>query len=568
MRCPHCNTKNNDHAIFCKHCNAWILGSLSPESSKRAKKKKQKWLIPVISCACFALVLCLAILLRPETPDATTPTTITPSSTPTAPTTSAPPATTEPTTPSDLFYSADYVQWQSYLRVLHSGNNKLAFLMDDTTLLTEETVSGLYRHYSWTSTMDGLSAVYRQQFGGKLYHLHDNTFTSIDTQVQDFQFSMSGDGVAYEKADNSLWLYHTQQDTPVHIADDVKSYLISPDGKTVAYTKLESTAEEDETECDVLYLYRGETTILTKRNTSIVLLSVSNDEGWVYIMQDNNILSIDYGGNEVEVGTWGNISRPNDDGVYSVAMALNSSFTQLMFCNKDGTFLSQNGQPGQKISDAVLRPIVPELTSSRPAGHAFIYPILDLTDHLYFSTDFSDTTERYTHKIIWKLDADLTVTALASQVTDYWLDPTGRYIYCQDTSKALSRIDAEDGSITPMAEEVKIFSVAYDCGKVYYTDYEDALFVCDGATGENVAQITTAAVKTLFVTRDGMLYYLSDNTIFAYDPDSIVTTVIADVKDYILSPHGVLYVVDSTGLYIANEHGEFTYMGKYTFPYH
>lgn len=81
MRCPHCNAKNADNAIYCQACDAWILAPVNREKAPPPRRNVWYWLrskkrllipISVVTALCILLLCLLPHLLARRPQDAPT----------------------------------------------------------------------------------------------------------------------------------------------------------------------------------------------------------------------------------------------------------------------------------------------------------------------------------------------------------------------------------------------------------------------------------------------------------------------------------------------------------------
>ena len=80
MKCPLCQTENENNAIFCKNCSTWILDSIYHDANEDdlpeecdhdpLPPKRKKWLLPAIGGAAVAVIaVVIALLLQPGEPE-------------------------------------------------------------------------------------------------------------------------------------------------------------------------------------------------------------------------------------------------------------------------------------------------------------------------------------------------------------------------------------------------------------------------------------------------------------------------------------------------------------------
>ena len=565
MKCPHCQTENEQNAIFCKNCNAWILASvyveepetvLQEECAQDPKPKRKKWLIPAIAVV-VAMVVLATVLLWPHL----------------APSTSMPVVTVPPAID---FQPKQYVQCEGYITHVQNGDH-LSILMDDKVLDTQHPFDTFQ---SLTVNLDGTAAILLAE-NGILSYICEDGITQLSGDVIRCVLSVNGDGVAYMTGDGDLWLYRHSTGQPelvvqttLGIADESsseilikrpitvsQSFVISPDGASVACL-IQNDVFLPSSALVPYILHRYQDGTLVKMESDLTcylsteLLSIS-DEGCVYLLNADTLHAIDPAGTQTELG---------HPGSRTVLVYLNADHTQLIYHANDSTFLSVNGQPGTAISEDYLNPIAPALCNAFQSGYYTVTcPHASFLDQVYLSLSSDSMFDSSLTRSLHHIDAHGGDMVLASGISSAYWTASGNTVFYTHADKLL-RVDLPTGTITTIASQVRNFIVSNDGKNLYYVSVNGTLYTCDPADGSDARPICEAKTGYLQTTQYGDVCWtnLSDYLDILPSGQSEVQSM-TDLERVIFGANGSLYIFDDTGLHIRTADGWDT-LGQYAPP--
>lgn len=573
MKCPHCGHKNPPNTVFCQHCDSWILGQVYTEDRppKKARRPVPLWarLCLVICVIALPLSLCLTLLLWPEAPEPSMPvvqvppiwTTEPPGDT--LPTLTEPPVTQPPISfdPGPAIADSDYILRKGDWMVSNLGNTSGLFY-NGQLISTDKTLSNASLLYT---NLEGTAGVYWQ------YLLHDNQITELPSLP--LYLSNKGNTVVYYHVTNNQQTLTIQdletdvtQDIAFQIGAQFRDFCISPNGQTLVYSF--STMKHDEFEEEyttIIYLWKnGETKLLAEMEGLHSPLSVSDDgnviylsNGYRYTLGDLHVIRnqgepyllgncIDY--QSISAGT---------SYISSVYPFRNADDTQLLYYQKDGTYLSVDGQPRKKLSAKIISPVAPQLSfcsRSNSQSISYVYPHADLRNQVYASAEYTtlETDPATIHCVytLYYLGAAGNLTQLATDVSEFSLDPSGQHLYYLTHGGTLERIDLTE-SFTPHildANSVDTFAITYNNSLVYYIS-DNGLYALQESTGTR-AKLMDVMNTPLYVTADNALHLRIGTALVSYDPINGVRRTQNDVTDCTLSTSGILYVTTENGTFV------------------
>lgn len=582
MKCPHCQTENEPNAIFCKNCNAWILGSVYVETAEppvqetlghdSQPSKRKKWWIPAIA-GVVIMTLLAAVLLWPNT---------TPGPSANLPGVTDPPALELP--------PKQYVQSKGYITHVQNGEY-LSILVDDKVLDTQHPFDSFQ---SLTVNLDCTAAVLLAENGTLSYVCADG-ISQLARNVIRCVLSVNGDGVAYMTGDGDLWLYRHSTNQLEAIVDNnltfgdatssdililrpitvSQSFVISPDGASVACliqndVILSSSIPVPYT----IHRYQNGTLTATDTtfpySTGTDLLSISND-GCIYLLNADTLYAVDTSGSAIKLGTAFDAYEQNTFVLLDIPYCyLNADHTQLLYFTEEGTFVSDHGASGKQVSQQWLMRAMPQLTSYMPFGRIVeTCPHLSFYDQIYYSMrqedDNQDGIAKNTISTHY-LNHNGVVREWAVTTDAGLLSPSGNIFYFTDDAGNLKRIHISSGSVTHIASSVRCFTVAHDDDTLYYVSEDGILYACDSTDGWNARKICEANTSILQTTRYGDVYWTNImNYLDIVAPGQSEVRYMTDLERVLIGANGSLYIFDDTGLRIRTADGWDT-LGQYDPP--
>ena len=516
MKCKHCGAKNPDNAIFCGSCQQWILSEVNAERKKPAYRKSkiavlaQRMLLAVV---CLCLVIGAAFAFRRQNDPQLNTSLPTPNTTP--------PVTLPPV--DDPF--ADYVQCGGSAITQRIDDN-IHFVLDNSMLPTDIPMDSITSSIAYS--LDRRSIAFTAD--GVLYCIHGGVLQKIAQNVTSFALSASGNGIAYYNHAGQLWHYYDDQKTLIRTdeLDRIFYLAISPDGTCVAYTTQHIVIPTGYDSGQALVLYHNNSTqILGSLNGSIIAVS---DGGWVYVKEPTvkgSLLSIiGSQGNRTELGYLTTIIYTENAFTseinFSTELAFNADHRQVLYYTKEGTYLSIDGQAGQKISDTYLTPVLPEMTAKLYSLTHSTCPILDLRDKLYTTTVV--VSDAFISSSLWPvfrfaevfyLSEDMQTSTVITNAKEIWLDPSGTILYCLNDKGMLYQITQWDTiacSSSCIATDVSKFAVSNDCSQVYYQTSDRLYRSEDGAITLLASELGNNAA--LYCTVDGTFCFYENGTLW------------------------------------------------------
>ena len=380
------------------------------------------------------------------------------------------------------------VQIRTYI-ALHGFDDKLGIIYNDTCILTEyKYKNSLPMSYS----LDGTAALCLTDEGALLY-IHDGTVEKIVDGPASYRFSASGNAIAFrieeENVEQSglesgLYLYEKASgQAKLVIADTeryARSYTFSPDGKTLAYVTTESIWDCQDTR---LMIHRdGTSTLRTQFEKDVGLLrvlsydviSINDSADIIYLHYENRLISVNQEG-EVK-----NLGKNVDQIGIHYTFYCNADHSQLLYGNEAGTYLSQGGEQGVKLSDVWMFPVEPALSSFH---YDTKYADEGIGSQFTVTCDFEDLSKHVMRTFVinegvmqfWypndngKFAQVREFTPGPNDEESFWLDPTGSKLYYSPSSRALYYLDLKaGGEPTLLAKETVFYVVSYDCSTLYY----------------------------------------------------------------------------------------------------
>lgn len=535
MRCPHCKEKNPPNTPFCQKCDRWILETYFDEPEDKsvitAKRKPQRRSKPFL---CGALVLAViaffAVLLWPDAPvtpqtttqpqlatgPATLPATTRPSAQPpieTVPGMTTPPISTKP--PAEIqpdIEANQYVYRTDELAVLSTSDHRSQLIVNDRILDVGYVTSS-------ELSMNGSVLAYLTE-SGELMLMQPQLPVPmhIATGVTDYALSLDGSTLAYMSYDE-LYRYDTESSFSEHIDTSSYKYLssltISEDGQRIAYYAWPSTPSSISNLMCVLVYYW---------NTYFFEIGS-------YTREPSELLSICTDGK-----VWHNYAHTSDpiisrDGTKLLCHDPDSETTRIWSVySQNSLIIKQN---------LALTPIYPAQTMAVTRGEAVFFPCDFFHEQFYLGRD---AQSNYT---VFYLERDGTLTEVATDVVQTWLDPTGMYLYCHFANGKLTCIHAKDLSSTTIHFKAESFAVANDRSTVYFL-LEDIIYQ---KTGDSARAIVAAPNLRIVAACHGMLYYLKGQDLYVYDGAVHENYLVADVSRWFIGGNDRLYVITDDGQY-------------------
>lgn len=277
------------------------------------------------------------------------------------------------------------------------------------------------------------------------------------------------------------------------------------------------------------------------------VLSISDDGGFFYLQfQDNQYFALNSQGQLLPLG-------PTLDGSGSSAPYISADGKQLLFYQTDGTYLSENGQQAVKISSQILRPLVPQQAICIDQTNYrlfYIFPHNDFRQALFVKSASATGAET----VILRFEGPDDLLPIASNIREYILDPSGRYLYYINQDNALYRKDLWYDSNLYMASNVDTYVATPDNSRIFCISQNKLLSYLPGDLQPRY--LMDAVVTDLFVAADNTLHFAMAGRYFSCVPGSLPIERYTDVEFCIVSGYGCIFV--QTGrdayLYSPNEH--------------
>ena len=373
---------------------------------------------------------------------------------------------------------------------------------------------------------------------GDLYVINGKKIVKVDEDVEDFQLSASGKGLAYvidEDDEYTMKLYTVSSKKDVTVTDELYSlnYAISPDGKSVVYMV------DDDDETEVMYFKGKDSTKVASDVESI--LGLSNNGKYIYVVSENDDgESILYSYNKKG-------ERENLGDIDSDTVRFNDDHTQIMFYHDDKTYISNKGKDAEKAASDTLRLVMAPTSQSASSGYATTYPVSSLFDHVYYGDD------------AWliKKNAEKNIK-LVSNVSHCTLDETAEYLYYVHDYEELQVLQISKGKnayakAKTLAEDISNYVVTSDRKLVYFIS-DETLYSVNGKKGGTARKITNDDVESYFLAINGkdVVYYIMDGDAYACSNGKKGTKVVTDAVATSSSPTGVAYIMSEDALYATN----------------
>lgn len=580
MRCPHCDTENESNAIFCKNCNAWILGTIyeeapetepQPEETAEAKPasvKKRKWQLPV--AAALALVLIIGVIwLWPRSPEAPESSGPLLDHTTTLPITTPPPVEYPPETlpPIEIAVFPNYTYSQGAMSTVnHEG--KLYFIADAYAMQTDIPVDP-YGKLRLSKSLSGTHGAYLDQ-EGNLYCIDGKSVTKLDSNVADYRLSASGKGLAYY-SDQGLKLYEWGKAVAYGISDVYPiDFCISPNGEKLAYLIYEPL--EGNPSYALVFFTGSEMTKYRLFDHQVQLIAISDDASTVYVRDSVNLLSVSGSGKVTELGDF----VAADSIEYTLLkdiLILNSDHSQLLYYQPEGTYLSENGAPGRKLSKRFLEPVLPEGTAAQGGQYAYTFPADTMLGVVYTSLAASglassSATVSLFQKDLLFMDSSGNATLLEENIADCQVIANGTYLFYSTNSKHLYTVDLLTGNKQEISTNAGAFAVTRDGQYLYYM--MDDLLVCVTAEDrELTSYLGKFTDPTFYFSRGSML---PDEKLCVLDGDKLqvisefggAISTFVGVEQCTEEAGGIVYVTMADGIFCVSDLGRLQEVLSYT----
>ncbi len=428
-----------------------------------------------------------------------------------------------------------YLEMNQNTLALHNGED-ISVVIDKKVL--SETIESEGTGGSVSSLNGEINAFITDE--DDLYVIKGKKFKKVAEDVQSFQLSVSGDGLAYisgEEDDMTLSLYNVKNGKSTTITDEVGSsnYALSPDGKSVCYYT------EDDDELELMYFKGSKSIKITSSEAR--LLGLSDNGKQIYISTENEeeetfLYSYNTKGDKTKLGA---ISGEN--------VRYNADHTQIMFYNEGKTYISNKGKDAEKASSDRLRMVIaPNAESFYGDYFGITYPVDSLFDHVYLASDGESTSA-------WliKKNADKNVK-LVSKVSGAKLDASAEYLYYIYDGEELRVIKLSDGDraserYVTLAEDVDNYVVTSNRKLVYYVS-DETLYSVNGKKGGRAKTITNDDVDTaLALSGKDVCYYLMDGDLYACSNGKKGAKVATEIETMQSTANGVVYFLSEDALY-------------------
>ena len=530
-RCPHCGAENPPNTIYCCQCDGWILGDrfqepnpvpaqaqdTATEASETPKKAKRKW--RKIALPIAAAVVVVGVLLALFLPKGNQG-------------------------KGELSFIPYEKHYQPYVQ-----DRKLELLCDDMAVAVPFSASSFQ---SYSPSMDGNTLALLTN-GGSLYHITEEKIQYISSYTKDCRLSNLGEGLLY-RTSNAAYLYHTTMEEAIQIPlrseGKIVSMALSPDGKTAALVQYDDWTRQyrlyrsglAENRCDDL----GVT------SESSLLLGIANDGKYIYEAVLNNLYCYDAEGNCTNLGTHQNH-----------AYYLNADQTQLLYYKLDGTYLWENGGESRKICDEPIRPILPEGCISRSFG-AIQTPIYDLHGQ-YFCSFQNVLLGQMASGGLWLLQADNTCKQITTQHSASpapRVEQSCRYLYYASSDDTLFCYDKADDSTREIAKQVLCYTISPDGSRVYYSTNRGT-YRWDSVDSGKSTQISQLVCYGLYITRDNLLCLrvvdfsaiFPGSTFYTYQDGGECQLAIANVAYETTTANGYVYLHSGASIFVIASDG-------------
>lgn len=538
MKCPHCQTENEQNSIFCKNCNAWILDSIYHDENEDHLSeecdhdpevpKRKKWLIPALAGIALAVIgVVIALLLQPGTPE-----------TPVIP----------------IERNEGYVYAKDHIRLQPLVNGSRV-IFNDRMVVDLDGFS-----YSKHTSLDGSTAIYLQS-DHKLVLVQNGSSRTVTEDALTCTLSTSGNVVAYAN-DRGLYLYHvdTLQHTQIADTPQVYSIALSPNGESVLC--FVRTSPNDSDYSGVLLCFRnGERTALGQFENPPQLLAVPDSGSFCYISRSDlasgneNLCSVFPNGSTISI-------KLSSKDLTSSYMDLeqycyfNADQTQLLYHLDGCTYISENGQAGVCIADEVLTPARPTGTTLTAEWLLRYLPNRNFYSSVFVRTyrasarpDISTTSAYFD---LYRLSDTNDLSVILEHARKYLLSRDGTEIYCIASTDELYRFQYhEDGSVprSMLAQNVTDFALSAD---VLYYSTGSELYACPVSGGDGTLLATGKRFSKLTVNQGGYLFCVHDATGYELTKDAEGQVCILNPgTEFSAAPNGLIYIEKDSELYVS-----------------
>ena len=412
----------------------------------------------------------------------------------------------------------------------HQG--KLYIAVNDTVL---DNVIHAEKCQKFCTSIDGSIAAFLTETK-ELYIVQELQLKKIADDVLHFEISSSGMGVAFAQKyaqQYALTLYDLKEDTRKEITALLTSldFSLSPDGQSLAYY---TKANDQE-----VLMYHGKSGehIISKKQTDLV--GLSNDGKQIYAIcpktaEKSALYTFNQRGKSTELGD-----------ITSMSCKFNDSHQQIMFYNNGKTMISINGRSAEIASDHPLYLVTAPNSRSSSDGNSITLPVSSLFDHVYTCSDGESTSA-------WLIRQNSEKSKkLISRVSACTLDANFEYLYYIHNMQQLCVMNISDSNPRShvLAENVNTYVVRSDRSKVYYTQ-DGSLYCTNGKkTGKPRLIAKDTASYNLVMSQSDVLYYLSENNLFACKNGRKGHLAIKSIQSFYGSPNGVVYIIGEDGVH-------------------
>ena len=428
----------------------------------------------------------------------------------------------------DSYSLIDYIhERRDKYEVIVSGSNNAMFTIDGEV-------------YNGSFNLDHNKAVllsdYRTNSGGVLWFVTPSGATKIAEDVMAFQFSDSGNGIAYftnyDSNENlaTLYLYDSSSKRHTMVTDyayfngsDMEGVAISPDGRSVTYI-----GDVDDRNGDFTGYISIDGKTATEIGQRMAAVAISDSGRHIYY------LWVDNNGNTSLHAKYGQVENRlvRDVSSWNTFM-LNSDYSQILFSYDGRTYISRNAAERERISGDEISWLV------RPRGEKV---------RGYLNNLFRDGTSLYLSVRVYGI----------SSFSDF----------VARTSEGLAYYDArlEPNKISGTSTRI-IAEISSDGKSLYYTTDTNRLYVVNPTVPDADRQEIDRNVASFAASADGKsVYYVKDEGELFYSSGTDTPRKIADdvEKSSLAMTYSgdrlfflVDYKGDSTGgdLYVSNNGG-------------
>lgn len=377
----------------------------------------------------------------------------------------------------------------------------------------------------------------------ELHVVNGTKVQKVADDVKKYQLSVSGKGIAFMTRDEddeyyTLNLYNVSNKKTTTISDEVisSSIAIAPDGKSVAFY-------EKDDEDRVLMFSKGKDAIkISSAETD--LYGIANGGKYIFASRTN-----DEGKTAMYAfNTKGDGTKLGD--VDSSSVRFNDKHTQIMFYNDGKTYISTNGKEAVKASSGKLSLLIAPNASSFYDSNATTYPVSNMYNHVFSTTDNDSTS-------IWviKKNADKNVK-LVSKVSSATLDETAQYLYYIYDKDELRVVKISDGEkatdrYVELADDVDGYMVTSDRKFVYYVS-DGSIYSVNGKKGGKSTTVCADGAEDWAMNGKDVLYYVMDDDLYATSNGKKGSKVLSDITSLSSTRTGVVFASNEDTVYVSN----------------